>query len=134
MARSTVTVCYVGNDDCRRYYIVRPSDGLYWTGSCWSYQRHEALLYENLQLCHEDYQRLITQDYAHKPIQYFKVVTHVVVRSDVPVTKKQVRRYLEKAYRGIVDTDACGDGPVEGSLVILRTDFDTLSEAGPPQG
>jgi hypothetical protein len=130
--KPVVTVKYVGEGELRRYYLHNRV-GQYWNGSDWVYCRNEALLYENLQLCHEDYQRLITAEYATKPVQHFKVITHIVVRSDVPVTKKQLRKWLNRAYRGIVDTDACGDGPVEGSLAVLRTDFDRMKEVEFPK-
>ena len=111
---------------------MRPADGLYWSGSCWSYQRHEALLYADLQLAHEDYQRLVVQPYLDKPVRVFQAPMNILVRTEQPFTIQELIDYLNRAFRGIVDTDACGDGPVPECLVLLRADFDSLRETGKP--
>lgn len=132
MSRASVTVRYVGDDEFRRYYIVRPLDEKFWTGSDWTPQRRGALLYANLVEAHEEYQRLAVRPYLDKPLREFRAELYVQVRTDQPYSLPELVAYLNRAFRGIVDTDACGDGPVPECLVLLRASFMELKELDQP--
>ena len=61
--KPSVTVKYIGEGNLRRYFIHNRC-GQYWNGQEWVCDRKQALLYENLQLCHGDYQQLVTSAVA----------------------------------------------------------------------
>jgi hypothetical protein len=100
----------------------------YWSGTGWTTDDDRAKVYEAILDAHNDFQAIMRVEYQGKKIRTFEATVRIEVRCDEDFTLDELLCYLENSTSFSQDCDRCGTGPVEGSLVLQRSDYTTLRE------
>lgn len=106
--------------------IVAKSDEfrnpLYWTGSGWSAAEAEAMVFVNANdaswVCHD----VLMESVNDLPVHRFIVPIYIEIYGEKPKLT-DLRKWLEKAVRIVVDTPKHGLGP-DGTVGVLIADFE----------
>lgn len=99
-----------------------------WTGDGWSDDERDGLLYGDSPEACRVVQRLLTLEYIDKPVRRFRAPVYLDLFSDTPLTKDEITRWLAKVARLIIDSPRHGNGPVEGTLGLVRIGWGELKE------
>lgn len=120
-----------GNVDFPRF-VISDQYLRYWTGQDWSKQNDEdaALVYANANAALEDMHQLLMLSYGKKPKSTFVAPLYIDVYSESKFSKKQLRSWLVKVTKLIMDTTKHGNGPLEGSYGTCRIEFGEMQELG----
>lgn len=102
--------------------IVAKSDEfrnpLYWTGSGWSAEEDEAMVFANANdaswVCHD----VLMLAVSNRPIHRFVAPIYIELYGDKPKLT-DLKRWLERAMRIVVDTPKQGLGPKGTAGVII---------------
>jgi len=108
--------------------IVAKSDEfrnpLYWTGSGWSAEEDEAMVFANANdaswVCHD----VLMLAVSNRPIHRFVAPIYIELYGDKPKLT-DLKRWLERAMRIVVDTPKHGLGP-KGTVGFIIADVDEL--------
>lgn len=129
--RPTLTLSYhrVGPSYSPRYMISNQFLQ-YWTGSAWTAQgkSKEARVYPSVQEATKEMHELLLQHYGDLPVKHFKAPVFVSLFCKEQVTTEQLRTWLHKVSRLLLDTPIHGNGPLDGSLAEVRIEWDLLKE------
>ena len=127
---NAILIRYCGAD-CNRYHVLQRGSGEFWMGDGgWSPILDCAKIFR----LHKDAQQacaaLQRRQYGGKPMRTFKMeVTVALVADDVQeVSKEQLAEFIAQAVRVDIESSLHGDGPVEGSYVLLQLRLATLEE------
>lgn len=104
---------------------ARPN--LFWSGSIWTEDKEQALIYADVDLALHDMQMFRVADFGLSQKQAFTIPLKVYVHSNTPVVFDQLQLWLKKALGFYADAKTHGDGPGD-SLVIAMLDIGKLSE------
>ena len=95
---------------------------IYWTGSGWSEDETEAMVFANANdaswVCHD----VLMQAVSNRPVHRFIAPIFLEIYGDKPKLA-DLRNWLEKAVRIVVDTPKHGLGP-DGTVGVLIADFE----------
>jgi hypothetical protein len=133
-ARWNPFVAYAfGPLDRERYAILRsfvePPD--YFTGSApdsWTTDLGKARLYANLDDLSGDLHELAKRELWHLSQKIYRLEVEVTAIGNA--TLEQVRRYVHDALEIGLDYDSHGPGPGHGTLILVKTNFDSLRPEG----
>ena len=118
-----------GNTEFSRF-VISDQYLRYWTGTDWSIQNDEdaALVYANAHAALEDMDQLLMMSYGKKPKSKYVAPLYIDLYSDQKVSKKQLRSWLVKVTKLIMDTTKHGNGPLQGSYGSCRIEFGEMQE------
>jgi hypothetical protein len=111
-----------------KHYVLMDQHRRFWTGDGWTTDDDRAKVYEAILDAHNDWQAIMLADYPGKKVRVFVATVRIEVHGDEDFSLEELQSYLENSTRFSQDTDRCGTGPVEGSLVLQRIDYATLKE------
>lgn len=103
----------------------------YWTGEKWTRPKQDslALVYATEKSAIDDMYKLMTKDYSHLKKKTYKVPLYVEVFSDTDIPLRDLKWWLFRTTKVIVDSPSYGNGPVEGSLGTVRIEYSEMNEA-----
>ncbi|MEZ5949127.1 MAG: hypothetical protein R3C12_07920 [Planctomycetaceae bacterium] len=114
-----------GCDKFPRFVIAKCDafrNPIYWTGSGWSEDETEAMVFANANdaswVCHD----VLMQAVSNRPVHRFIAPIFLEIYGDKPKLA-DLRNWLEKAVRIVVDTPKHGLGP-DGTVGVLIADFE----------
>ncbi len=97
---------------------------IYWTGSGWSAAEADAMVFANANdaswVCHD----VLMESVSDRPVHRFIVPLIVEVHGEKP-PMADLRRWLEKAMRIVVDSPKHGHGP-KGTVGFIIADVDEM--------
>ena len=127
-----ITVRYIGSDQ-RRLFCVQRGDSTFWAGDDgWSRILDKAQIYRT----HKDAQAACSAlqyaVYKGKAVRTFEVAVTVTLVADnvESIGQEELTRFLTEFVRIDVENTS-GDGPVDGSFVLLRMRLASLEETKP---
>jgi hypothetical protein len=102
----------------------------YFTGSGWTEQRDEkkALVYRDANDALETSSSLLLLKHEHLPVKFFQAPLYLNLHSPQEVSMQELKWWLFRATKRLVDSPRFGNGPVAGSLGICRIEFKELKE------
>lgn len=113
-----------GNPEFPRYLIC-DQWGNQWNGSEWVEQ---GFLYANSNDACQEMQRILLASFDGAPKRQFRAPLYLDLYCDQPVTKRDIHAWLVRVARLLFDTPKEGNGPVEGSLGLLRIEWAEMEE------
>ncbi len=122
-----LSVHSAGTPQFPRYFISDQFKRV-WTGEGWSEDERDGLLYGVPNDACVEVQRLLMLDYVDKPVRRFRAPVYVDLFSDKELTKEQVARWLVKVSKLLIDSPEHGNGPVEGTLGLVRIEWGEMRE------
>ncbi len=97
---------------------------LYWTGSGWSAEEDDAMVFANANdaswVCHD----VLMQAVSNRPVHRFVVPVHLEIYGEKPKLT-DLRKWLERAMRIVVDSPKHGLGP-NGTVGVIIADVDEM--------
>lgn len=100
----------------------------YWTGETWSDDEDHGLLFADPNTACDEMQKLLMVDYMDKPVRRFRAPIYVDLYTANDVTLRDLKDWLFKVSRLLIDSPKHGNGPVEGSLGLCQIDWSELEE------
>jgi hypothetical protein len=124
-----VNIRYCGSDS-NRYHILQRGNGDIWTGDGWSRIMDCAKVFREYRDAQLECAALQRQQYGGKPQRTFRLeMTVSLVADDVEdITQEQLAKFISRAVRIEIESSQFGDGPVEGSFVLMRIKLASLEE------
>lgn len=126
---ATMTIRYIGDEDCARRFLLQRQNGKFFTGRGWATQLNKARLYNSLAAAQRVYRAVMTRRCAGRKERRFTIRLDLSVFGGTDLTLADVRNYLTQAMQVNFDTAAAGDGP-GGSFMLARAILGTLDEVG----
>lgn len=102
----------------------------FWTGTDWSEpgEDHRGLIYaDSNRACHE-VQRLLMLEYMDRPCRVFRAPVEVRLFADRDISQKELKAWLLKCSKLLIDAQGQGNGPCEGSLGLVSIHWHELNE------
>lgn len=109
-------------------YLIGNQFGQVWTGEGWSPDEDEGLLYGNNGEAAKEVQRLLLTDYADKPVRRFRAPIYLDLFAEAAVSEHDLKAWLVRVARLLMDTPVHGNGPIEDTLGLCRVAWDELEE------
>ncbi len=127
-----VNIRYCGSDS-NRYHILQRGNGDIWTGDGWSRLMDCAKIFREYRAAQMECAALQRKQYGGKPQRTFRLeMTVSLVADDVDdITQEQLAEFISRAVRIEIESSQFGDGPVEGSYVLMRLKIASLEETQP---
>ena len=122
-----LSVHRAGTPQFPRYFISDQYKRV-WTGEGWSEDEKDGLLYGNSPEACNEVQRLLMLDYMDKPVRRFRAPVYVDLFTDKPLTKQEIARWLVKVSRLLIDSPQHGNGPLSGTLGLVRIEWSEMKE------
>ena len=124
-----LSVVNAGTPEFPRYLICNQFLQ-YFTGSGWTEQRDEkkALVYRDANDALETSSSLLLLKHEHLPVKFFQAPLYLQLHSPQEVSMQELKWWLFRATKLLVDSPRFGNGPVAGSLGICRIEFKELKE------
>ena len=124
-----LTVVSAGTPDFPRYLIANQFLQ-YFTGNGWTEQKSErgALVYRDANDALETSSSLLLLQHEHLPVKFFQAPLYLQLHSPKKVSMAELKWWLFRATKLLVDSPRFGNGPVAGSLGICRIEFKELKE------
>lgn len=122
-----LSVHRAGTPEFPRYFISDQFKRV-WTGEGWSASERDGLLYDDSNAACLDVQRLLMLEYMDKPVRRFRAPVYLDLFADKPLTKVEIARWLAKVARLLIDSPEHGNGPVEGTLGLVRIEWAEMKE------
>lgn len=95
---------------------------LYWTGSGWSAEEDDAMVFANANdaswVCHD----VLMESVGDRPVHRFIAPIYIEIYGEKP-RLPDLRQWLERAMRIVVDTPKHGLGP-KGTVGVIIADVD----------
>jgi hypothetical protein len=106
-------------------FIISDQFLRYWTGEEWSKQSDQssALIYSDSNDAIDEMHKLMTMQYEKLPVHRYRAPLYIDLYSDSEVSVRDLRHWLVKTTKLLVDSPRYGNGPVSGSLGICRIEF-----------
>lgn len=124
-----LSVVAAGTPEFSRYRIC-DSFNRFWTGTDWSEpgEDHRGLIYaDSNRACHE-VQRLLMLEYMDRPCRVFRAPVEVRLFADRDISHQELKAWLLKCSKLLIDAQAQGNGPCEGSLGLVSIHWHELNE------
>ena len=124
-----LSVVAAGTPDFCRYRIC-DAYNRFWTGAEWSEpgEDHRGLMYADCnRACHE-VQRLLMLEYMDRPCRVFRAPVEVRLFADRDISQQELKAWLLKCSKLLIDTPREGNGPCEGSLGLVSIHWNELAE------
>lgn len=122
-----LSVHRAGSPQFPRYFISDQFNRV-WTGEGWSDNERDGLLYGDSPEACREVQRLLQLEYMDKPMRKFFAPVYLDLYADEPLPTVQIVRWLAKASRLLIDSPEQGNGPVEGTLGLVRIEWGEIQE------
>ena len=100
----------------------------YWTGAEWSSKENEAQVFCNNNEALERVQKLLLLDIRPMPARRFQAPIFLDLYSEHEISVRDLKVWLTKVAKLLMDTPRYGNGPLQGTLGLLRIDWDKLKE------
>jgi hypothetical protein len=100
----------------------------YWTGSEWSLKENEAQVFCNNNEALERVQKLLLLDIRPMPARRFQAPIFLDLYSEHEISVRDLKVWLTKVAKLLMDTPRYGNGALQGTLGLLRIDWDKLKE------
>lgn len=102
----------------------------YWTGEKWTMPQQEksALVYASEKDATDDMHKLMTKDYSHLKKKTYMAPIYIEVFSDTEIPMRDLKWWLFRTTKVIVDSPKHGNGPVDGSLGTVRIEYSEMKE------
>jgi hypothetical protein len=111
-------------------YVVTKADEyrnpIYWTGSNWTANEDAAMLFDDVTDALWAYHDLLTESVADRPCHQYIAPLFIRIYGEKPKLS-DLRQWLERAVRIVVDTPKHGLGPT-GTVGLLIADFRATEE------
>ena len=122
-----LSVVPAGNPDFPR---VRICDQYlrYWTGEDWSDSEKDGLVYANSNEACIEVQRLLMLEYMQLPHKRYRAPVYLDLFCDHEVPLIEIKRWLHKVAKLLIDSPAHGNGPTEGTLGLANIQWGELEE------
>jgi hypothetical protein len=124
-----LSVVNAGTPEFPRYLIANQFLQ-YFTGNGWTEQRDEkkALVYRDANDALETSSSLLLLKHEHLPVKFFQAPLYLQLHSPHEVSMAELKWWLFRATKLLVDSPRFGNGPVAGSLGICRIEYKELKE------
>ena len=118
-----------GSPDHQRYLIANQYLQ-YWTGETWSeqYDDTKALVYHSSNEALTVMQRMLMTEHSHLPVKRYRAPIYIDLFSDAPISEHDLKQWLVKVTKLILDSPKHGNGPVAGTLGTCRIEYGELEE------
>jgi hypothetical protein len=116
-----------GTPQYPRYFISDQYKRV-WTGEGWSEDERDGLLYGDSNAACVEIQRLLKLEFLEKPVRRFRAPVYLDLFADKPLTKQEIARWLGKVSKLLIDAPEHGNGPVEGTLGLVRIEWGEMKE------
>jgi hypothetical protein len=119
----------IGNPEFPRF-VISNQYLQYWSGNDWTKQADEskASIYADSNSALEDMHKILLQIYKEKPVSRFCAPFHIELFSDDAITLNQLKDWLFKVMKLIMDTPKHGNGPLKSSYGTCWIDLSELKE------
>lgn len=114
-----------------RYVLAKADEyknAVYWNGLTWSQDEAAAILFENVTECLWTHHDLMMESVGDLPCHRYVAPLYIEVYGKKPKLS-DLRKWLEKAVRIVVESPKYGDGPTNGSLGVLILDAEKTRNA-----
>lgn len=109
-------------------FVISDQSLRYWSGTDWTLNKDEALVYEDGNAGCEEMQRLLKLNFKHLPLRHFRAPVYLDLYSDQNFSLKELEKWLVQVSKLLIDPAPIGNGPVEGSLGLVRINWSELEE------
>jgi len=113
-------VQFVGTLEYPRFRLFDPRQG-YWTGSTWSQDEDDGLIYADFELACRDLRTIKLAESPDKNKRRYAATVVVDVISDKPVDMAELTTFLSQTAKLTV-----GEAAPNGSLVFLQIEWATM--------
>jgi hypothetical protein len=100
----------------------------YWTGSEWSLTENEAQVFCDNNEALEKVQKLLLLDLRPMPARRFQAPITLDLYSDQEISLRDLKAWLTKVAKLLMDTPRHGNGPFSGTLGLTFIDWSQLKE------
>lgn len=116
-----------GSPDFERFVI---SDQFlrYYTGSDWSLDAKQALLYVDVPSAATTIHNLLLVEYHSKSVRRFRAPVEIERYGADELSINDLQRWLAKVTRLVMDSPKFGNGPLQGSLGLATIRWGELKE------
>lgn len=124
-----LSVVAAGTPEFCRYRIC-DAYNRFWTGSEWSQpgEDHRGLMFaDSNRACHE-VQRLLMLEYMDRPCRVFRAPVEVRLFADRDISHEELKAWLLRCSKLLIDAQGQGNGPCEGSLGLVSIHWRELEE------
>jgi hypothetical protein len=99
-----------------------------WTGEGWADDEAKALRFASSnEACHE-VQRLLLLNYTQLPHKRYRAPVYIDLFCDHDLSEIEIKRWLHRVAKLLIDSPTHGNGPVEGSLGLTTICWSELEE------
>lgn len=110
----------------------------YWTGDEWSSKENDAQVFCDNNEALERVQKLLLLDLRPMPVRRFQAPITLDLYSDQEISVRDVKVWLTKVAKLLMDSPRHGNGPISGTLGLCFVDWRLLKElsaekSGQPQ-
>ena len=102
--------------------------GQYWDGEDWVGEEHRGLAYANSNDACLEVQRLLMGEYNQLPVKKYCAPVMIDLFSNHEIPIEDLKQWLLKVSKLILNNDDHGNGPVNGSLGCISIDWGQLEE------
>lgn len=116
-----------GNPNYKRYYI-KSEHGDFWTGSGWSKERGDAMIYASYVDLRADYKAIEDGMMKNQPVRVFEATITVHVYGTAKYDPDALKDYLFNAGAFYINEEKHGPGPEGVAKTQVIIDWNTLKE------
>lgn len=109
-------------------WCIADNLGRFFDGAEWSTEECSALLYADLNAACHDLQTLQKVAFQNKRVRRYRAPVYVEVYSDQKLSLDQIRGWLLRVSRLLIDSPIHGLGPAPGTLGLVRIEWNELKE------
>lgn len=100
----------------------------FYTGAGWSTTEEDGVLYRDAESAAQEVQRLLMLEYMGKAKRVFIAPVTVELYCDEDVTERDLRDWLCRVARLVINSPKHGNGPAAGSLGLCKIDWSQMEE------
>lgn len=111
-------------------YLIANQYLQYWTGETWSeqYDDKNALVYHSSNEALHVMRIMLMTEHQHLPVKKYRAPLYIDLFSDKEISEHDLKQWLFKVTKLIVDSPKHGNGPVAGSLGTCRIEYSEMEE------
>lgn len=94
----------------------------------WTEDQTRAALYAASNDACVEVQRLLLLNYTQLPHKRYRSPVFIDLFCDHDIPEIEIKRWLHRAAKLIIDSQSCNNGPVEGSLGLCTIEWSELKE------
>lgn len=104
----------------------------YWSGNGWTEQRDEknAEVYADVKDACDMIQKLLLLNHEDLPCRRYRAPVFIELYTDQEIDLSDVKSWLVRVSRLLLDSPQYGNGPLAGTLGLCRIDWNLLDEVG----